>query len=227
MQETNQTVSPDGQWRWNGTEWVPNTAAAAPLKPKKKRLGLKITGGILGGLIALAMVNAAIGGDSTGTESTNTVAEAPADEAKTDESVAEEEPAEDSTPGIGDKVRDGKFEFTVTKVKTDVPSVGGEWGEKAQGAFTLVTVTVENIGDEAQMFDASAMKGTDSKGREVESDGIASTYASDDDVFLEEINPGNSIEAVIAYDLAKGVTLTSVELHDSMFSDGVEVALEK
>lgn len=74
MQETNQTISPDGLWLWNGTEWVPNPAntmagAVAPeapvsAKPKKNRLGLKITGGILAALLAFGFLSS-LGGNDT------------------------------------------------------------------------------------------------------------------------------------------------------------------
>jgi hypothetical protein len=39
-----------------------------------------------------------------------------------------------------------------------------------------------------------------------------------------EINPGNSINAVVSFDVPNGTTsVGSVELHDSAFSGGVKV----
>lgn len=98
--------------------------------------------------------------------------------------------------------------------------------EKAQGQFCLVTMTVKNIGDESQLFDAGSQKGITNTGATVDADGTASMYANEDaQTFLNEINPGNSIEdVVVVYDIAKDQELTALELHDSMFSDGILVA---
>lgn len=73
--ENTATISPDGQWIWNGVEWVPNTAATqladdvAPVaaNTKKKHLGLKIAGGALAVLIVAAMASG--GGDTGATSS--------------------------------------------------------------------------------------------------------------------------------------------------------------
>jgi hypothetical protein len=43
------------------------------------------------------------------------------------------------------------------------------------------------------------------------------------DAWLEEINPGNSVDGVIPFDVPEGVSPVSIELHDSMFSSGVTV----
>ena len=42
---------------------------------------------------------------------------------------------------------------------------------------------------------------------------------------MSEINPGNSIDGTVVFDVPVGVTPTSVEDHDSAFSGGVTVAL--
>ena len=129
--------------------------------------------------------------------------------------------------GIGDPVRDGKFEFVVKSVECGVKKVGAEFlEEKAQGQFCLVSMTVENIGDESQFFDAGSQKGQTDTGATVDADGAASLVVPENEnSFLEEINPGNSIEVVVVYDIAKDQKLTAVELYDSLFSGGVTVSL--
>jgi len=63
--------------------------------------------------------------------------------------------------GLNQPARDGKFEFTVSKVDCGATRVGSDLlDEKAQGVFCLVDVTVKNIGDEAQLFDGSSQKPT-------------------------------------------------------------------
>ena len=128
--------------------------------------------------------------------------------------------------GIGDVVVDGDFEFVVNGVQTGVSNVGGEWGQSAQGEYTIVTMTVKNIGDRPNMFSAgSDIVGMDSKGREFSNDTTAGIYANDDaEGFLTEINPGNSVTANVVFDLPAGVKLTSLTVSDSFFG-GTEVSL--
>lgn len=130
-----------------------------------------------------------------------------------------------ASAGIGDPVRDGKFEFVVNDIKCGVKKVGSEFlEEKAQGQFCLVEMSVTNIGDEAQLFDAGSQKGTTNTGATVDADGSASLVVPENEnSFLEEINPGNSIEVVVVYDIAKDQTLETLELYDSIFSGGVTV----
>ena len=128
---------------------------------------------------------------------------------------------------IGDAVRDGKFEFVVKSVECGVKKVGSEFlEEKAQGQFCLVDMSVTNIGDEAQLFDAGSQKGTTDSGATVDADSAAAlVIPENENSFLEEINPGNSINVVVVYDIAKDQKLTTLELHDSLFSDGVTVSV--
>lgn len=129
--------------------------------------------------------------------------------------------------GIGREYRDGKFAFTVTKVKKGVARVGNEYaGSEAQGQYVLVHVTVENIGDEARMFDGTNQKLIDTKERKFEADTEAAIWSNQDTrSFLEQINPGNSVKGVVIFDVPKNVKLKAIELHDSMFSGGVTVPL--
>jgi hypothetical protein len=51
---------------------------------------------------------------------------------------------------------DGKFQFTVTSLKCGATQVGPkDFGQKAQGQFCLVGVTVKNVGDTAELFDSN------------------------------------------------------------------------
>ncbi|OEJ27463.1 hypothetical protein AR457_26370 [Streptomyces agglomeratus] len=128
-------------------------------------------------------------------------------------------------PGIGDPVRDGKFEFTVTKVIPGVEEVGDEFDKKAQGQFVLVCMDVENIGDEAQLFDGSAQKLFDAEDREFSADTTAAVYLDESQSFLNEINPGNKVKGIVVFDVPKNVKPVKIELHDSFFSGGVAVNL--
>ncbi|MEU7948855.1 DUF4352 domain-containing protein [Micromonospora taraxaci] len=136
----------------------------------------------------------------------------------------EEKPA---TAKIGQPARDGKFEFTVKSSKCGVAKIGSDMlGQKAQGQFCLVTVNVKNIGKEAQMFDGSSQKAYAADGTEYSADTGAAIYANKNaETFLNDVNPGNQVTGVVVFDIPKNVKLTKLELHDSMFSGGVDVAL--
>jgi Domain of unknown function (DUF4352) len=45
----------------------------------------------------------------------------------------------------------------------------------------------------------------------------------DSHAFLEDINPGNSVNGIIVFDIPKDATIVKLELHDSAFSGGVVV----
>lgn len=129
--------------------------------------------------------------------------------------------------GLNEAVRDGKFEFTVTGFRCGEASVGDEFfTEEAQGQFCLLGLRVENIGDEAQSLFAEAQLLIDDQGREFSADSMATiSHNPEGDAFWSEINPGNSIEGEIVFDVSEGANLAEAQLHDSLFSEGVRVSL--
>lgn len=128
--------------------------------------------------------------------------------------------------GLGTPVRDGKFEFTVTKVEVGPARIGSDvLGQTAQGQFILLHVTVGNIGDVAQLFSDSSQKLYDAQGRQFSSDTTAAIYLDDSQSFLKEINPGNQVNGIVVFDVPKDAKAVRVELHDSPFSGGVSVTL--
>jgi hypothetical protein len=124
--------------------------------------------------------------------------------------------------------RDGKFEFTVTKLECGKTSVGDSiLAEKAQGQFCIVSLTVKNIGKEAQTFDGSSQKAYDAKNTQYSNDTAAELAINNNSqTFLEQINPGNSVKGQLVFDVPKGTKLTSIELHDSFLSGGVKIPLK-
>lgn len=183
----------------------------------------------LGVVIALVIVGAAIspgGGDDTADAAPVAAPDASVEETAAEPAPAPEPPAEEGLPGIGDTVADGKFEFVVTQVETGVATVGSEYiNRDAQGQFILVHLRVTNIGDQAQRFSNTAQKAIDDQGRTHSADTTAAIYMDEAQTLLAEINPGNTLEGVLIFDVGTDVTLTSVELHDSSLSRGVTVAL--
>jgi hypothetical protein len=189
--------------------------------PARKRSGLKgcliAVAALFGGLVILVAVVAATGGG------TNAPASTPTETHSATAAPAEKKPVN----GIGREYRDGKFAFTVTKIKKGVRRVGDQYfGKTAQGQFVLVYVTVHNIGNDARTFDSGSQKLKDMKGREFSADGEATIAMGDESkAFLEDINPGNGVHGILVFDVPQGIQLKSLELHDSPFSGGVTVPL--
>ena len=133
-------------------------------------------------------------------------------------------------PHIGQPAADGKFRFVVTRV-SHVASVGDTadgFGETAQGRFTVLHVRVTNISSQSQTLDDSAQYVYDGRGRKYDADTAADLDANPGNgggVFLDDINPGNSVSGVILFDLPRGDKAVKAELHDSAFSGGVIVHL--
>jgi hypothetical protein len=190
--------------------------------PARKRSGLKgcliVVAALFGAIVILGAVGAAVG------SGTKTPAATPAE---THSATAAPTKKKKPVNGIGREYRDGKFAFTVTKIKKGVRRVGDQYfGRTAQGQFVLVYVTVDNVGKEARTFDSGSQKLKDMKGREFSADGEATIAMGDQSkAFLEDINPGNGVHGILVFDVPKGVRLKSLELHDSPFSGGVTVPL--
>ncbi|MFI5890978.1 DUF4352 domain-containing protein [Actinoplanes sp. NPDC051513] len=184
-------------------------------------LGIGVIGAIAGGGNDSADIGAPAATDETGEAAPTTKAATKPAATK----PATKAPAK-KAPGIGDKVRDGKFEFTVTGMDCSKTKVGDQYlNTAAQGKFCVVAVNVKNIGDEPQTFTGGNQKAYAGK-TEFNNDSEAELYInSDAATFLEEINPGNSVKGKLVFDVPKSTKLTEVELHDGFFSGGVRVAL--
>jgi hypothetical protein len=131
-------------------------------------------------------------------------------------------------PGLGVAVRDGKFEFVVSRPDCSKSSVGLEHlNRTAAGKYCVVGLSVKNIADQPQLFLGSAQKAFDAAGNKFTDDEIAGFYANHDtQTFLRKIDPGHKVVGKIVFDVPKATTLTTIELHDSYFSGGVRVALK-
>src|SRR5690349_19313126 len=110
---------------------------------------------IVGGVAVIVMLGCSAGGN----DATAGADDAPSEQAVGKETNPKTKAKQDKKPGLNDPVRDGKFEFTATRVKCGATKVGsGLVSEKAQGQYCLITLRVKNIGKEAQAFADSAQK---------------------------------------------------------------------
>jgi hypothetical protein len=224
---------------------APAAVAASAPRPWFKKKRILIPAGLAGTVIFVSALGAAAGGGATqdsalkssstsSAESTPTPDASPAVEAAKPSATPTAKPAapkpapKPSGPKIGSKVRDGKFQFVVSKVTCGIKTVGSEYlNTTAQGQFCRVDMSITNIGDEPQTMFADNQTAFDTKGRKFSADSEASIYDNKSEVLFEEINPGNTVKGRVYFDVPKGVKLAKVELHDSLFSGGVMVALKK
>lgn len=190
-------------------------AKAKALRPwyQKKRFIVPIV------LVVLIGLSQAMNGGSTSDNSS--------DNGSTSEESTTEE-ATNEMPGIGDAAVDGDFSFTVNSVECGIANVGTDtFGVAAQGQFCLVAVSIENIGKEAKTMFADNQKLFDSEGREFSADTSAIIYLENGgDTWLSEINPGNTLEGQLLFDIPAGATLDHIKLYEGVFSSGVEVSLK-
>jgi hypothetical protein len=132
-----------------------------------------------------------------------------------------------ASAGIGTEVQDGSFAFTVTDVETGAQALGDSFlRTEAQGMYVLVHVTVRNIGTESETFMGANQTLLDTQGREFTTDSAAAVMnVPDSESFFTPINPGNSVEGVLVFDVPEGLSPAAIELHESMFSSGALVTL--
>lgn len=177
----------------------------------------KILTAILAVIILAALVNA-MGGSKTNTTS----------DSKSSSKSSQNSSNSNPTAKVGEAVRDGKFEFVVKGLECGKPTVGAnEYITKtAQGQYCLLSVTVKNIGNEKQSLFSANQKLLNGK-VEYSADDTATLYAAPQgSSWYSDINPGNSVEGTIVFDVPKDVTPTVAELHDSAYSGGAKVNLQ-
>jgi len=137
-------------------------------------------------------------------------------------------PATATAALAGSAVRDGKFEFRVLGMSraTEAGDLSNPYMiAKAQGEFIILTLSVTNIGNRPQSYFGSNQKLIDTAGREYGADSEAGLWMNESDGVMSEINPGNSVQVRVAFDVPPGTEPAVLEVHDSMFSGGAEVAL--
>ncbi|ASU82757.1 DUF4352 domain-containing protein [Nocardiopsis gilva YIM 90087] len=125
---------------------------------------------------------------------------------------------------VGDTGTVDDWKITVTGIDT-TDTYGPEYlEEEAQGEFKVVGLEVENVGDEATLFDASALKLEDADGKKYSSQ----TTIGENDLFLKQINPGNKASGEAVVDVPKGTEITQVVIEDVWsFADPIVFKVEE
>jgi len=126
---------------------------------------------------------------------------------------------------LGEAAADGQFSFVVTGFSCGEDWVGNEYvNDQPDGTFCFVEVAVSNIGVEARDFLAGPQRLIDAAGRTHKPD-FAASWIESEKWPAFPLNPGMSATATLVFDVAAPSTIAGVELHDSPFSTGVQVAV--
>lgn len=164
------------------------------------------------GLVVIGIISSAAGGGNSGTSTKKSSSGKTAEVAK-----------------IGQAANDGKFEFTVSSIECGKASVGTNQylTKAAQGQYCLLNVSVKNVGDQAQSLLSSNQYLLNASGQKYSADDVATMYNTPNGTsWYNDINPGNSVNGAIVFDIPKDQTAATAELHDSAFSNGVKVNLQ-
>lgn len=217
---------------------------------KKKPFYKRIWVWLVAGVIAIAAVNAAGDDDEAAVadtpdqeadeagnadDSDAAAEDAAQDEAAEDEAAAEaEEPAADEDAdggesfGVGDSFAVNDWSITINSVGERTPTIGDEFlNTEAQGEFLPVDLTVTNDGSSGSHFFASDFVAVDDQDREFNYSSDATIYGASDGAvsLLDEINPGNSIEGTLYFDVPEGTDITALDINAGFLSDPVRVSL--
>ncbi|MDZ4267055.1 MAG: DUF4352 domain-containing protein [Mycobacterium sp.] len=203
-----------GQRYFDGSQWTDRAPEDQPPKKSKKRWVL--VGGVLALIVFFGGCGAILISRDTQEDEDS---QRPAATAQADPTVA---PA-------GSAARDGNFEFRILKIGqaetleglTDDPNIS----MTADGLYVVVTLTVENIGDEPASFSGRDQKIIDVDGREFGVDSEAEAYVNSGYDYSGPLSPGDSIEVDLPFDVPPDGKVDMMELRDSASSAGVELEL--
>ena len=146
------------------------------------------------------------------------------------------------TGKIGQPVKDGQLTYVVKSVECGKTPDGGSVPGKKLGEFCELRLSVSNHGQSPKSFndinvegfiagtryeaisDAAVVANTDPKAKATPT---ANPTAGPDPYTVEKptINPGDLIQIVVLIDVPVGQRLDTVEVHDSLLSDGTSVSV--
>jgi hypothetical protein len=208
-----------------GYGFAPPAPPAPPTKSGGSRTVLKIAA-LIGVLVLFGIIANIDTGDKDSTaSSTSSTRTLPTASGAIDATAtAAAEPSGSKIAPAASAVRDGKFEFQIVSMSRG-PKAGDLSNqfmtETAQGEFVVLTVRVTNIGNEPQSYFGSNQKLIDTAGREYAPNSSVDLWLNG---YIGDINPGNSVQVVMAFDVPPGTPSQALELHDSMFSAGTQLA---
>lgn len=197
----------------------PHWAAPPPRPPQRSGLpgwawaliGVAATVAVLFAL--LLVIGIAAAPDRTTSTGTSSTGRTPPTSAT--RPAAPPTPAASAAP-LRTPVSDGAFaQFEVTGTQTGITTIGEFLTENAQGVYTLIDVTVTNTSDRPISFSLSQQTVRDTAGRAYQLDDSATVIANDNTSWITDINPGNSVNAVLVVDMPTTSTPATIALRAS------------
>ncbi|CAM4018297.1 hypothetical protein GCM10009799_13650 [Nocardiopsis rhodophaea] len=121
---------------------------------------------------------------------------------------------------IGDPVVSGHLRMTVTGVQTGVMSVGSDPLRKdAEGQYVIVNVSVKNLGKSPTKFEGPGQVLIGDDGERYANDPQAEIYLGNRDKFFQRIQPGESVDGRLVYDIPADVRPDYLEMKDLLSPD--------
>jgi hypothetical protein len=196
-----------GQQRPQAQSWGPVPNPQPPGPPKPKKAWCRRWWAIAGGILVVLMVIGIVTGEDPATETQPTTEQTQAPEPTRARANPETTEAPTSADDLGKPVRDGAFEFVVSRFRCRVNECAA-------------TMSVENIGNDPGTMFADNQYLFDTQGRR-----FSPNSSLTDSLLVEELNPGGSVRGTIRWNVPANFKPSHLELHDSAFSGGVEVWL--
>ncbi|HEB46993.1 MAG TPA: DUF4352 domain-containing protein, partial [Candidatus Pacearchaeota archaeon] len=130
---------------------------------------------------------------------------------------------------LGDKVVIGDFSY-VFNSKEETSEIGDYildsfFGEKADGVFYIIDLTIENQGTESKNFDSDLIKIVDSQNRKFSSDSSAGIYLDDDAFFYDQLQPGLPKRGKIVFDVPNNLEGKIEISSNELFSNEIKYVL--
>ncbi|WP_212824587.1 DUF4352 domain-containing protein [Polymorphospora rubra] len=132
------------------------------------------------------------------------------------------------TVGLNQPARDGDLEFRVIGLECGIGRIGDLFvNQSAVGQFCLVDLVVRNVGDRPATFSDNLQKAYGPTDKQFGADSGAGALANiDQQVFPDQLNPGNQVTGVVVYDIPPDARIVRLRLHSAKGSPGVTVRTE-
>jgi hypothetical protein len=132
-----------------------------------------------------------------------------------------------AAPGLNTPVQDGNFQFTVTSSECGHTMVGDdEYNKTAEGQFCLVSLKVKNTADQPHAFSDTMQAAIGADGTSYSADSEAGVYVNEGgQALIAMVEPGETLTAVLVFDIPTGTSLATVQLHDTPGSKGATVTV--
>lgn len=185
-------------------------AYAKAQRPFYKKKRVLIPAAILGVVVIMQGASGGESGEATAVEDKGA--------ASSGKDAGSPAQSDEKTFAVGQTVELEGTRYTVTGVSTQ-GNVGGQFGEKADGEFVVVDLTIENVKDETKTFMDSAATFLAADGTTYEGSD-ASIYLGDDALILRDMQPDLPTKGKLVFDLPPAKIAGGVLVVSDLFGGG-------